>query len=74
VEKSYQLEIKKFGLEVKRLREANSITQQQLADSCEVDIRTIQRIERGDVSVGLQILFSLADAFKLRPYQLLEKI
>lgn len=58
----------------KKLRKNNSLTQQDLADKCEVDIRTIQRIERGDSGIGLHILFALSEAFELSPHQLLKSI
>jgi transcriptional regulator with XRE-family HTH domain len=67
VEKKYQGEIKKFGLHIKKLRNAIPLTQQELADRCEVDIRTIQRIERGDYGLGLHIVLALAEAFETTP-------
>jgi transcriptional regulator with XRE-family HTH domain len=74
VEKTYEAQVKQFGKEIKRLREGYSMTQQFLADECEVDIRTIQRIERGDAGMGLYILFALAAAFKLQPFELLKEL
>ena len=74
VEKIYLAQIKQFGRRIKRLREANLLSQQELAHRCEVDIRTIQRIERGDYGVGLHILLALASAFNLSPSQLLSGI
>lgn len=70
----YRSEVKKFGLKVKRLRKSYDLTQQELAYKCDVDIRTIQRIERGDSGVGLYILFALAEAFDMTIYQLLKGI
>ena len=74
VEKTYEEQVKQFGLKVKKLRESQDMTQQTLADECEVDIRTIQRIERGDFGVGLYIIFSLSSAFKMQPHELLKGI
>ena len=74
MEKTYIKEIKQLGLKVKSLRESQSMTQQELASRCEVDIRTIQRIERGDFGFGLHILFALSHSFKVKPTQLLEDI
>ena len=73
MKKSYTLEIKELGVKVKKMREERSFTQQDLADMCEVDTRTIQRIERGDSGIGLHILFALSDAFGVSVSQLLEK-
>lgn len=74
MEKLYKDQIRQFGLKIKKIREAKSYTQQDLADKCEVDIRTIQRIERGDSAIGLRILFSLARAFDIPPYELLKNL
>ena len=74
MEKKYTTQIQQFGRKIKKLRESNSLTQQELADRCEVDIRTIQRVERGDFGVGLHILFALAVAFDMPPNQLLKNI
>lgn len=38
-----------LGLKVAELRQQKNITQEQLAESCEVSTRTIQRIEKGEV-------------------------
>lgn len=74
MEKKYTEKLKEFGLIIKKLREDKHYSQQELADRCEIDIRTIQRIERGDSGIGLHILFALADAFEIAPYQLLKSI
>ena len=47
------------------------MTQQTLSDLCEVDIRTIQRMEKGEFGSGLHILFAIADAFKISASDLL---
>lgn len=74
MQKAFTQQIKNFGAEIKRLREALSLTQQDLADKCDVDIRTIQRVERGEHGVGLQILFALALSLETTPSDLLSKI
>ena len=74
MQKAYVQQIKQFGIEIKRLRELQGTTQQELADRCEVDIRTIQRVERGEHGVGLQILFALAASLEIAPWELLAKI
>ena len=50
------------------------MTQQVLADECNVDIRTIQRIEKGEFGFGLNILFAIALAFDMHPSQLIAGI
>lgn len=72
VQKAYKTEIKQFGKRVKRMRKANGLTQTELAGLCDIDIRTIQRIEGGEYGVGLHILFALAEAFEVEPSELLK--
>jgi transcriptional regulator with XRE-family HTH domain len=74
VQKGFSPQLKQFGAEIKRLREAKSLTQQELAYKCDVDIRTIQRIETGEYGIRIQILFALAVALELTPSELLAKI
>lgn len=62
MDKSYKEQIIEIGLRVKKLRTTKAITQQNLAGMCDVDIRTIQRIEKGEFGVGLHILFALSEA------------
>src|SRR5512139_1546828 len=38
-----------LGLKVSELRQQKGLTQEQLAEQCEVSTRTIQRIESGEV-------------------------
>ena len=74
MQKAYTNQIKQFGSEIKRLRESLSLTQQELSDRCDIDIRTIQRIERGEHGVGLQILIALAVSLETTPSDLLSKL
>ena len=70
MKKNYSLNVKRFGEKVKKLREENNYTQEALSDLCEVDIRTIQRIEKGEFGTGLPLIFALADAFRITPAEL----
>ncbi|MBY0425882.1 MAG: helix-turn-helix domain-containing protein [Cytophagales bacterium] len=74
MEKTFIKEIKQLGLKVKFIRESQSMTQQELASRCDVDIRTIQRIEKGEFGFGMHILFALSNALKIKPTKLLEEI
>lgn len=47
------------------------MTQQTLSDLCNVDIRTIQRIEKGEYGMGLHLLFALSDALEEKVSDLL---
>jgi DNA-binding XRE family transcriptional regulator len=72
VQKSYNTELKKLGKKIKKMRESAKMTQQTLSDTCEVDIRTIQRIENGEFGMGLPILFAIADAFEISASDLIK--
>lgn len=74
MQKAYIAQIKQFGAEVKRLREGLALTQQELSARCDIDIRTIQRIERGEHGLGLQVLIAVAIALEVTPSELLSKI
>jgi transcriptional regulator with XRE-family HTH domain len=74
VEKVYTKQIKQLGIKVKSLREGLALTQQELAEKCEIDIRSIQRIEKGEFGFGLHILFALATALEVEPQELLKDI
>ncbi|MBI2723107.1 MAG: helix-turn-helix transcriptional regulator [Bacteroidetes bacterium] len=74
MQKAFTQQIKSFGIEIKRQREIKGLTQQDLADRCDIDVRTIQRIERGEHGVGLQILFAMALALETTPTEMLSKI
>lgn len=64
------------GSEFKTLRQAAGLTQQALADLAGLNIRQIQRLEKGDVSLGDMVaknLFAIADALNVDPRNLIEK-
>jgi transcriptional regulator with XRE-family HTH domain len=62
VQKAYTSEIKQLGKRIKKIRISKKMTQQALADKCELDIRTIQRIEAGQHAIKLNTLYALAEA------------
>lgn len=66
-------DLERFGKQVKKLRNAKEFTQQKLADECEVDISTIQRIEKGTLNIGLYLVYVIARALKVEPKELFEE-
>ena len=70
----YELEIIKLGLLIKELRGKEKITQEQLSTLCNVDVRTIQRIEKGKQNISISLLFSIADSLKIESGTLISKI
>jgi transcriptional regulator with XRE-family HTH domain len=71
MEKSYNDQIKQFGMKIKFLREGLSLTQQELAFRANIDIRTVQRIENGESNVTINNLYALAEALNVQPHQLI---
>lgn len=71
--KDYQIELLEVGRKIKELRIKKNITQQSLSDFCDVDIRTIQRIEVGKQNVALTLIFSIADGLGVNATELIEK-
>lgn len=57
--------LKAFGLRLRRLRDERNISQQALADMADISKLTVQRIELGRASVGLDILISIANTLQL---------
>ena len=55
------------GDKVAHLRSQKGMTQKELADACHVDIRTIQRIESGDVEPRIYTIKLLANALDVTP-------
>ena len=51
-----------LGLKVAELRQQKGLTQEQLAERCEVSARTIQRIESGEVDPRAYTLHCLGEA------------
>jgi uncharacterized Tic20 family protein len=53
-----------LGLKVAELRQQKGLTQERLAELCEVSTRTIQRIENGEVDPRAYTLHCLGDALE----------
>ncbi len=68
----YLLEVEQFGLKLKEIRLSRGLTQQSLSSLCDIDIRTIQRIEKGEQNITLKILFALANSLDMHPADLIQ--
>lgn len=73
MQKTYEIELKRIGKKIKALRIKNKMTQQSLSDFCDVDIRTIQRIEVGEQNVALTLILAIADCLDVNVSELLDK-
>ncbi|HKC68822.1 MAG TPA: helix-turn-helix transcriptional regulator [Bacteroidia bacterium] len=61
----YKKELGEFSARVKQLRKANKLTQLDLAESLDIDVRTIKNIEAGSYNPTLVIVIGLSKAFKI---------
>jgi len=57
-----QTQLKKFGANVRRERTAKNITQEKLAELVDLNIRTIQKIEAGDINILITTVIRLQKA------------
>ena len=64
---------RRFGMNIRKLREKHNLTQEQLAQLAEVDYKYIQRLEgKTPSSPSLNIIEKLAKAFGLTISQLMK--
>jgi transcriptional regulator with XRE-family HTH domain len=57
-------DLMRLGANVRRERVAKGMTQQRLADVLGVDIRSLQRIEAGEINAGFTMLVDIQKALK----------
>ena len=62
-----------IGANVYRARVRVGLTQERLAEKAELDLRFLQRVERGKTNLSIATLVSLADALDVTPGSLLKK-
>lgn len=64
MEKKFDKELLLIGHKIKQIRLSKNMTQSNLASLCDIDTRTIQRIEKGEHNMSLRILFSLIESLE----------
>ncbi len=62
VTKSYIIQ---FGRNLRSIRKANGLSQEQLANDADIPINQIGRIERGEISTTIHTLLLIATALEL---------
>ncbi len=63
-----------FGRQVRILRSALNVSQEELADRAGVHRTYIGSVERGEANISLTNIVRIAQALKVPPSKLLEKI
>ncbi len=62
-----------MAINLRRLRHAKQMMQEELADSSGLSARYVGAIERADVSASVTVLGRIADALHVEPADLLRK-
>jgi len=57
-----EVEIRKFGANLRRERNARGVTQQRLAEMVDLNIRTVQKIEAGRINILITTAMRLQKA------------
>lgn len=63
-----------FGKVLRELREAKQLSQEKLAEYCELDRTYISLLERGLRQPTITTIFKLAKALNISPSKLIEKV
>jgi transcriptional regulator with XRE-family HTH domain len=63
-----------FGRVLKQLRAEKEVSQQELADHCDIERAYISRLERGLFQPSLTVIFKIADYFEIKPSELVDKV
>ena len=62
-----------LGANIRRLRKAKGLTQEQLAHDAEIAMRYVAGIERGEENPSLRFLVKIAEALGAEPADLLSR-
>lgn len=63
-----------FGKVLLQLREEKGVSQQELADNCNMERAYISRLERGLFQPTITIVFKIADYFERKPSEVIEMV
>ena len=74
MDNNIEKELKHLGQIIRDFRLSKNMTQSSLASSCDIDVRTIQMIEKGTLNMSLKIFFAIAKSFEMNPSEFLLSI
>lgn len=63
-----------FGKVLREMRDENQISQEKLAEYCDLDLTYISLLERGLRQPTITTIFKLAKALNISPSTLIEKV
>jgi transcriptional regulator with XRE-family HTH domain len=64
--------IANLGVHIRQLREKKGMSQQDLADDCEIRKTQIGRIERAEINTTVKTLIKIANALDIEPKELFD--
>ena len=70
--KKYPDHIAAFGRVVKKLRKEKSYSQQELADDCDIERKSLTKIENGKMAASLHMIILLAESLETTPQNLFD--
>jgi transcriptional regulator with XRE-family HTH domain len=68
------LRLIKLGDFIKEVRQSKNYTQQVLSELADIDIRTLQRIEKGQLNLSLNIFIAIINALELDASNVIQKV
>lgn len=63
-----------FGKVLRELRERNNLSQEKLAEYCDLDRTYISLLERGLRQPTITTIFKIADALKISPSEVIKQV
>ena len=63
--------LKQVGDKIREIRTRKQISQENLANECDIDYSQINRMELGKVNFSISYLYKIAKALKVEPKELL---
>jgi transcriptional regulator with XRE-family HTH domain len=63
-----------FGEILLQLRKEKGVSQQELADNCNMERAYISRLERGLFQPTISVVFKIADYFERKPSEVIEML
>ncbi|AXB56223.1 helix-turn-helix domain-containing protein [Flavobacterium fluviale] len=64
--------ISNLGIHIRQLREKKGLSQQALADDCDITRNQIGRIERAEINTGIKTLIRISNALDIDLKELLD--
>lgn len=64
--------LKNLGKRIREIRQSKNLSQEELANLCDVDISQINRIELGKINTSISHVFLIAEKLNVEPIELLK--